>query len=69
MGRGYSEEVIESENMRDWEGQVRGEMEWENNERAILVEEAIMGLVRDLELKKFAGIHRRTAGKTSSNSG
>lgn len=44
--------------MREWVGQVGGQMEGENNERDTLVlEGAIWGLRRNLLRGKFPGIH------------
>ena len=35
---------------------------WESNERDILIEQAIMGLGRNLVLEKFSGIHKDDPG-------
>ena len=40
--------------MREWS--YLGEMEWESNERDILIEGAIMQLRRNLVLEKFPGL-------------
>lgn len=44
------------ENMGEWDDRVGGGMKWENNERDILEDEAIMGLGRNLVLGKHPGI-------------
>ena len=46
------------ENMREQDGPDRGGMEWERNEKDLLVEGLIMGLGRNLVLGKFPGIHK-----------
>ena len=42
--------------MREQDGRVKEGIEWESNERNILIKEAIMG--RNLVLEKFQGIHK-----------
>ena len=44
--------------MSDQDSQDGGRTERENKERDILIEEAIMGQVRNLALGKFPGIHK-----------
>ena len=44
--------------MREEDGKVGEALEWESNERDILIEEAITGLGRILVLGKFPGIHK-----------
>lgn len=44
--------------MRSQDGSVGGGTKWEINERNILVERSIMGLVRNLGLGKLLDIHK-----------
>ena len=55
--------------MREWDGQGGKGTKWESNEREILIEEATIGLERNLVLGKFPRICRMTPAKTPSNSG
>lgn len=48
----------EEENMREWDGWVEEKTERESKERAILIEWAIIGLGRNLDLKKLSEIHK-----------
>ena len=47
-----------NENMREKDGHIAGGTERESNGRDILIEDAIMGLRRNLELAKFPGIYK-----------
>ena len=45
----------EEESLREWRWRKDG---YENKKRDILIEEAILGLARNLALEKFPGIHK-----------
>lgn len=46
--------------MREWDGQVGGGMEWDSNEREILIEGVTMGLGRNLMLGNSQASTRMT---------
>ena len=48
----------EEENMREWDAQEGGRTVRERKERDTLIEEAIKGLLRNIALGKFPGIHK-----------
>ena len=46
------------ENLTQWDRQIERRTERESKERDILIEKAIMGLARNLELEKYLEIHK-----------
>ena len=57
-GRWGGEKGKEEENLSCWEGYIVEKIKRESKERDILMEGAIMGLVRNLVLGKIPGIHK-----------
>ena len=55
--KGGKGEWMGDENVREWDGQVGREMEWENSERENFLERATMGFGGNLLLRKFSRIH------------
>ena len=58
LDMGKLREEIGNENTREQGGRVMGGTEWDSNERDMWIEEAIMGLGRNLVLGKFPRIHK-----------